>query len=62
MGRELFSRLVVQINAQIGKPTDAQQVDELFLATQDAGLVDIPAFLRQESTRQYFLHDSPMAA
>ena len=34
---------MVQINAQIGKPTDAQQVDELFLATQDAGLVGTQA-------------------
>ena len=50
MGRELFSRLVVQINAQIGKPTDAQQMDELFLATQDAGLVDTQA---RVSTRQF---------
>ena len=57
VGRELFNRLVAQINSQVGKPTDTQKVDELFSKTQDAGLVDIPTFLRQESTRQYFIHD-----
>ena len=53
-GLPIFSQQVALLNQRLGKASDPRQVEALFMATQQGGLVDFADFLRRESTRLYF--------
>ena len=60
--RDSFVKLVLGLNAQLGRASDMGQVQLLFQAARRPdGQVELTDFLRLESTVQYFLADNPMA-
>ena len=52
---QVFSQQVSVLNQRLNKSSDPAQVEQLFWACQQNGVVDFADFLRRDSTRAYFM-------
>ena len=57
----LFSQQLQMLNQRFGQPSEPSQIEALFGLAQQGGYVDFAAFLRRDSSVQYFLMETASA-